>query len=164
MARKKKSFPEYKEIEIMDAGAEGKAVARIDDMVVFVPYAAPGDIVDIRIKKKKKAYLEGSIIKFHKYSENRQEAFCKHFGLCGGCKWQHLDYKAQLFYKQKQVKDTFTLQTNLDQVIRTHMIQMLQMTDGKINGPDGAALLLGLNPSTLRHRLRKLGIPFGKTS
>jgi 23S rRNA (uracil1939-C5)-methyltransferase len=93
-------------IEIIDAGSEGNAVARHGDMVVFVPFGVPGDVVDIEIFKSKKSYAEGRIIRFHQHSKNRVEPFCSHFGLCGGCKWQHMDYPTQLHYKQKQVEDS----------------------------------------------------------
>jgi 23S rRNA (uracil1939-C5)-methyltransferase len=94
-------------IEIIDAGSEGNAVARHGDMVVFVPYGVPGDVVDIQVFKSKRSYAEGRIVKFHTYSENRTEPFCSHFGVCGGCKWQHMNYKTQLYFKQKQVEDSF---------------------------------------------------------
>ncbi len=94
-------------IEIIDAGSEGNAVARQGDMVIFVPYGVPGDVVDIHIFKSKRSYAEGRIVKFHSYSENRNEPFCSHFGVCGGCKWQHMNYKTQLHFKQKQVGDSF---------------------------------------------------------
>lgn len=92
-------------VEISDAGAEGKAIARVNDKVVFVPYAIPGDVVDIRITRKRKKYMEGKIVTFHKKSDKRITPFCSHFGVCGGCKWQHMSYSDQLYYKQKQVKD-----------------------------------------------------------
>lgn len=108
--RKKKRFdlPLLEKVEILDAGAEGKAIARVDNMVVFVPFAAPGDVVDIKVVSKKKSFFEGRIVKFHHYSEKRTAPRCEHFGLCGGCKWQHLGYEHQLFFKQKQVVDNFT--------------------------------------------------------
>ncbi|MCK5838905.1 MAG: 23S rRNA (uracil(1939)-C(5))-methyltransferase RlmD [Bacteroidales bacterium] len=114
MASSRKKHPIYKEVEIIDAGAEGKAVAKVNDLVIFVPYGAPGDIVDIQITKKKRAYVEGRIVHYHKYSTKRTDPFCEHFGLCGGCKWQHLPYKEQLFYKQKQVVDNLTRIGKLD--------------------------------------------------
>lgn len=93
-------------VEIFDAANDGNAVGRSDnDVVVFVPFAAPGDVVDIQITRKKKSFKYGKIIKFHKYSEHRVEPVCEHYGLCGGCKWQHIDYNFQLQFKQKQVKD-----------------------------------------------------------
>ncbi len=94
-------------IEIIDAGSEGNAVARDGDMVVFVPYGVPGDIVDIEVFKSKRSYAEGRIVKFHTYSPDRTEAFCSHFGVCGGCRWQHMNYGSQLHYKHKQVEDSF---------------------------------------------------------
>lgn len=105
MSRKKK--PVYREVEITDIAAEGKAIAKIDDMVVFVPKLIPGDVVDIRVTKKRKNYREGVPVYFHHYSSLRQEPFCKHFFDCGGCKWQHLPYKEQLKFKQRQVEDHF---------------------------------------------------------
>jgi 23S rRNA (uracil1939-C5)-methyltransferase len=95
----------YENVEITDAGSEGKAIARIGNLVVFVPFVVPGDVADIQIIKKKKSYLEGRAIRFHKYAENRAEPFCSHFGTCGGCRWQNMRYEDQLYYKQKQVTD-----------------------------------------------------------
>lgn len=105
MSRKKNKLPLLEQIEIVDVAAEGKAIAKYEDLVIFVPFVAPGDIVDIQVTKKRKNYREGKAVKFHKYSENRIDAFCEHFSICGGCKWQHLKYEDQLFYKQKQVSD-----------------------------------------------------------
>ncbi len=106
MARKRKPLPLIENLEIIDAGAEGKAIARTDERVVFVPFAAPGDVVDVQVYKKKRRFYEGRITQFHKKSEQRVEPQCSHFGLCGGCKWQHLDYKSQLAFKEKQVRDS----------------------------------------------------------
>ncbi len=103
--RNRQKFKLLEEIEILDAGSEGKAIAKFDEQVVFVPFVVPGDVVDIQIIKKKKKFLEGKAVKFHKYSDLRIEAKCSHFGVCGGCKWQNLSYEQQLSYKQKQVKD-----------------------------------------------------------
>lgn len=104
MARKKRN-PLYEEIEIVDIGAEGKAIAKYNEQVIFTRFAVPGDIVDLQVTKKRKKYQEAYVTKFHKYAENRINAFCEHFGVCGGCKWQILQYEKQLFYKQKQVID-----------------------------------------------------------
>ena len=93
------------QITITDVAAEGKALARVNDMVVFVPYVVPGDVVDLQVKRKKHSYAEAVAVKFHEYSPLRSEPFCKHFGVCGGCKWQCLKYEEQLRYKQKQVTD-----------------------------------------------------------
>jgi 23S rRNA (uracil1939-C5)-methyltransferase len=93
---------------IEDIGAEGKALARIDNMVVFVPMLIPGDVVDVRIVKKRKKYLEGQVINFKKYSDQRIAPVCEHFGVCGGCKWQHLPYPRQLDFKVKQVFDALS--------------------------------------------------------
>ncbi len=77
-------------------------------MVVFVPFAAPGDVVDIQLFKKRHNYAEGKVVAIHEYAQEREQPFCEHFGVCGGCKWQHLPYEAQLRYKQKQVVDNLT--------------------------------------------------------
>ncbi len=112
MAKKRKQIIEN--IEIVDAGSEGKSVARHDNKVIFIPLGVPGDIVDVEIFRKRKSYMDGRIIKFHKYSEKRIDAACKHFGTCGGCKWQNMSYEDQLFYKQKQVEDNFRRIGKLD--------------------------------------------------
>ena len=108
MSRKKKELPVLEGIEISDVAAEGKALARVNDLVVFVPFVVPGDIVDLKIQRKKHSYAEAVAVKFHKYSEKRTEPFCPHFGVCGGCKWQCLPYEEQIRYKQKQVIDALT--------------------------------------------------------
>ena len=108
MARKKKELPLLEQVTITDVAAEGKALARVNDMVVFVPYVVPGDVVDLQVKRKKHSYAEAVAVKFHEYSPLRSEPFCKHFGVCGGCKWQCLKYEEQLRYKQKQVTDNLT--------------------------------------------------------
>ena len=95
----------FENVEITDVAAEGKAIAKIDNKVIFVPYVVPGDIVNIRVVKKKKNYFEGKVIDFVKKSENHLNAICEHYGVCGGCKWQHMSYTDQLKYKQKQVID-----------------------------------------------------------
>lgn len=105
MSRKRKELPIIENAEILDVAAEGNALTRVDDMVVFVPFAAPGDIVDIKIDKKKKSYAEGHIINIIKPSTQRVEPKCEHFTICGGCRWQHLPYEIQLRCKQKQVED-----------------------------------------------------------
>ena len=108
MARKQKQLPIFYEVTITDIAAEGKAIAKVDDMVIFTQYAVPGDVVDLQIFKKKKNYMEGRVIKFHSYSEKRCNAVCEHYGTCGGCKWQILPYDEQIRYKQKQVVDNLT--------------------------------------------------------
>lgn len=107
MARKK-NHPKYDNITITDIGAEGKAIAKINDIIVFVPYAIPGDVVDLQVIKKRKRFMEARVTKVHQYSSDRIDAICEHYGICGGCKWQSLPYEKQLFYKQKQVVDQLT--------------------------------------------------------
>ncbi len=108
MARKKKPLPLLENITITGVAAEGKAIAKVDNLVVFVPYAVPGDVVDLQVRRKKHSYAEAEVVRFHHYSENRVEPFCPHFGVCGGCKWQCLPYAEQLRYKQQQVTDNLT--------------------------------------------------------
>lgn len=108
MARKKKELPLLERIEITGVAAEGKALARVNDLVVFVPFVVPGDVVDLQIKRKKHSYAEAEAVKFYEYSTERDTPFCKHYGVCGGCKWQCLSYENQLKYKQQQVFDALT--------------------------------------------------------
>lgn len=108
MARKRKELPVIEGVEITDVAAEGKALGRVDEMVVFVPFAAPGDIVDVKIDKKRKSYAEGHIERLVKPSDIRVEPRCEHFTICGGCRWQHLPYDFQLKCKQRQVTDALT--------------------------------------------------------
>lgn len=118
MARKKKPLPIFENITITDIAAEGKALVRItipehdgtpeSQLVVFVPFCVPGDVVDLQITKKKHSYAEARVIRFHQYSDIRTAPPCQHFGICGGCKWQNLPYQEQLKAKQKQVYDQLT--------------------------------------------------------
>lgn len=110
--RKRKYYKTYKEVEISDIAIGGKAVAKIQTnpeedkrLTIFVRHAVPGDIADIKVVKKKKNYLEAVPIQFHKFSDKRIEAFCEHFGTCGGCTRQSLSYQDQLFYKEKAVNE-----------------------------------------------------------
>ena len=111
---KKRSLPLLRDISITGIAAEGKAIARHDDMVIFVPFVAPGDIADIRITKKRKNHMEGRVTELKTLSAQRTEPFCEHFGVCGGCKWQHIAYEHQLEFKQQQVIDQFTRIGKLD--------------------------------------------------
>lgn len=108
MAKKKKSLPLLENITITGIASEGKAIAKKDDLVIFVPYVVPGDVVDLQLTRKKNSYAEAKVVRFHQYSEQRTEAFCEHYGVCGGCKWQILPYKEQIRYKQQQVTDNLT--------------------------------------------------------
>ena len=92
-------------IPVEDYAAEGKSLARVDGKVIFIEDAVPGDVVDVRLRKNKKDWAEGTAINFHEYSKDRVVPFCEHFGVCGGCQWQMLPYEKQLQYKQKQVAD-----------------------------------------------------------
>ena len=112
MARKRKELPELHNVEVTAVAAEGKALARVklretdeSPIVVFIPYAAPGDIVDIKIDKKKHSFAEAHITRIVKPSPDRREPVCSAFGTCGGCRWQHLPYPEQLRHKRQQVVD-----------------------------------------------------------
>ena len=105
---RKKDLPLLEKVRITDIGAEGNAIARVDNLVVFVPMLIPGDVADIKVIRKRKRYLEGRVVKFHEYSPDRIRPRCIHFGVCGGCKWQHLPYPLQLKFKQKQVTDSLS--------------------------------------------------------
>ena len=105
MGRGNKPLPFYERAEIIDIGSEGKAIAKIDGIVVFTTHVIPGDIVDLQVIKKREKYQEAKVVQIHTNSPDRIPAFCEHFEVCGGCKWQYLPYEKQLFYKQKQVSD-----------------------------------------------------------
>ena len=107
MRRKFKKIRLIENLEIQAAVAEGNCIARTDNQVVFVKFAAPGDVADVQVVAKKRNYQEGRIVKLRKASDKRVEPFCKHYQTCGGCKWQHLDYKEQLEFKQQQLIDAF---------------------------------------------------------
>ncbi len=115
MARKKKALPELKSVVIESVAAEGKALARVkiretdeSPIVTFIPFGAPGDVADVQIDRKKHSYAEGHIVRLVAPSPVRVEPRCRHFTVCGGCKWQHLPYAEQLKWKQKQVTDALT--------------------------------------------------------
>lgn len=105
MRNKKKELPLIRDIRITDAGAEGKALGHWEDKVVFLRNAVPGDVVDIQLTRQKKNYCEGRLVNISSYSPHREEPFCRHFGICGGCRWQNMKYEQQLHFKQKMVED-----------------------------------------------------------
>ncbi|RMZ51169.1 23S rRNA (uracil(1939)-C(5))-methyltransferase RlmD, partial [Flavobacteriaceae bacterium PRS1] len=108
MSRKNKKQL-FTNVEVIDAGAKGKTIAKAPDgRVIFLHNAVPGDVVDIQTYKKRKSYYEGKATVFHTLSDKRTEPVCEHFGTCGGCKWQHMAYEHQLFYKQKEVTNNLT--------------------------------------------------------
>ena len=108
MARGKKPHPILENVLITGIAAEGKAIARFNEKVVFVPHVIPGDRVNLQVTKKKSAYLEARAVHFHEYSADRVPAVCEHFGICGGCKWQVLPYEMQLQHKQQEVINNLT--------------------------------------------------------
>ena len=108
MSRKDKKKPLLEGIEITAYAAEGKSLARVNDKVVFVPFGAVGDVVDIQVRRSRSSYAEGTIERIIKPSPVRIEPQCEHFGVCGGCKWQHIPYEEQLKFKQQQVVDALT--------------------------------------------------------
>lgn len=105
MSRKRKELPVVEGLEITKVAAEGKSLGKWNDLVVFIPFGAPGDVADVKIDRKKHSFAEGHIVRMVKASELRVEPFCEHFGVCGGCKFQHLPYDYQLQCKQQQVTD-----------------------------------------------------------
>lgn len=120
MSRKRKPHPLLEKVRIESAGSKGKCIARVSlpvglpeegkenrDMVVFVPSVVPGDVADLQVTRKKRKFMEARAVKFYEYSKERVEPFCEHFGVCGGCKWQHMDYTHQLKYKQQEIVDNF---------------------------------------------------------
>jgi 23S rRNA (uracil1939-C5)-methyltransferase len=109
MSRRNKRKQVFTNVEVVDAGAKGKTIARAaDGKVIFLPNAVPGDVVDVQTFKKRKAYYEGKATVFHKLSDKRVTPACEHFGTCGGCKWQDMGYEHQLFYKEKEVTNNLT--------------------------------------------------------
>ncbi len=105
---RKNNLPVIDALEIVDAGAEGMAVGRYNDMVVFVPWAAPGDVVKVQVIRRRKKFMEARLLEVIQPSAQRAQPWCKHFGICGGCRWQHVDYQWQLHYKAKWIKDALT--------------------------------------------------------
>ncbi|MGL4518519.1 MAG: 23S rRNA (uracil(1939)-C(5))-methyltransferase RlmD [Phocaeicola sp.] len=114
MGRKKKQLPLLEKVTITGVAAEGKALAKVNDWVVFVPYVIPGDVVDLQVKRRKNSYAEAVAVNFHEYSPQRVTPFCEHYGVCGGCKWQCLSYEDQLSYKQQQITDNLTRIAKVD--------------------------------------------------
>ncbi len=107
MGRSSRKTIIHENLLISDLAAEGKAIAKKDDLIIFVSNCIPGDIVDVRIQRRQKNFQEGYPVKFHQLSTDRIDPFCEHFGICGGCKWQNLPYPKQLEFKQRQVEDQF---------------------------------------------------------
>ena len=104
--RKRRIRQVFENIAVTDAGAKGKTIGKAPDgRIIFISNAVPGDIVDVQTTKKRKAYFEGIATTFHTLSDKRTTPVCEHFGICGGCKWQHMDYPHQLYYKQKEVEN-----------------------------------------------------------
>ena len=108
MARKKQNYPLIEGLEITTLAAEGKAMGRWNDQVVFVPMTVPGDVVDVQIRVKRRRFMEGFVVNYRKHSDLKSKPFCAHFGVCGGCKWQNLPYEEQLRFKTEQVHDQLT--------------------------------------------------------
>lgn len=108
MARKRRKLPLYEGVKIIDVAAEGKSIAKVDGLTLFVPFTIPGDVVDVQPFRKRKKFAEGRVERFVEYSPDRVEPVCEHFGVCGGCKWQMLPYELQLKHKQQQVVDNLT--------------------------------------------------------
>ncbi|MDD2474349.1 MAG: 23S rRNA (uracil(1939)-C(5))-methyltransferase RlmD [Dysgonamonadaceae bacterium] len=108
MAKNRRELPLHEGVEIVSVAAEGKSIAKVDGLTVFVPFAVPGDVVDIQTYRKKNKFAEGRVVRFVEYSKDRVSPVCEHFGVCGGCKWQMLPYPLQLKNKQQQIEDNLT--------------------------------------------------------
>lgn len=102
---RKQKFRVIEQVLVTGYAAEGRSLARLDGKVLFIEGAVPGDVVDVSVTRSKKDWAEGRALRFHSYSEDRVPAFCAHFGVCGGCKWQMLPYERQLMYKRQEVED-----------------------------------------------------------
>ena len=114
MGKRRKDYPLIEGLEITTLAAEGKAMGKVDNQVVFVPMTVPGDVVDVQIRKHHRRFMEGVVVRYVKKSELRVDHFCEHFGICGGCKWQNLPYEEQLKQKTKQVEDQLVRIGHLD--------------------------------------------------
>ncbi|MGL4364094.1 MAG: class I SAM-dependent RNA methyltransferase, partial [Bacteroidales bacterium] len=125
---KRKPLPKLENITITDIAAEGKAIAHIDGIVLFVPFAIPGDVVNVQVSKKRRQFMEGYITQLVQPSPQRLVAFCKHYGICGGCKWQSLPYEQQLRYKQKQVEEQLQRIGKLNDIPITPILSAPQTT------------------------------------
>ena len=102
--RRRNKHIELEHLEVIDAGAKGKAVAKAPDgRVVFIDNAVPGDVVNVQTYKKRKGFYHARVTDIIEYSDKRTTPVCEHFGTCGGCKWQNMEYESQLYYKQKEV-------------------------------------------------------------
>lgn len=113
--RKKRSRQTFENVEVIDAGAKGKSVGKAPDgRIIFLSNAVPGDVVDVMTTKKRKAFFEGVATNFHTLSKKRTTPQCEHFGVCGGCKWQHMAYEHQLHFKQKEVENNLKRIGNLE--------------------------------------------------
>ena len=114
MGRRRKDYPLIEGLHITTLAAEGKAMGKVDNQVVFVPMAVPGDVVDVQVRKHHRRFMEATVVRFIEKSPLRVEPFCEHFGVCGGCKWQSLPYEEQLNQKTKQVEDQLVRIGHLD--------------------------------------------------
>ena len=125
MPRKNKKI-EFHKIEITDAGAKGKCVAKAPDgKIIFINNVVPGDVVDVQTFKKRKKFYEASVTNIHRFSDHRIEPSCEYFGSCGGCKWQNMEYSKQLFYKEKEVKN------NLEKIGKIKVNELLPIKGAK---------------------------------
>jgi 23S rRNA (uracil1939-C5)-methyltransferase len=111
---RRKNYPRYDNVEVVDIADKGKAIARVNEQVVIIDHAVPGDIVDIQVIRKRKNYLEARLVNIQRFSEHREKPFCEHFDLCGGCKWQDMKYCRQLYHKQQQVENQLKRIGHLD--------------------------------------------------
>ena len=136
MARRKQNYPLIEGLEITTLAAEGKAMGRWQDQVVFVPMTVPGDLVDVQIRNRRRRFMEGTVVRYVHRSPLRVEPFCAHFGVCGGCKWQNLPYAEQLRFKTEQVRDQLARIGKI--LVQTHQViegrRDLALDEGGIAG------------------------------
>ena len=128
MRKNKRERIKIDQVEVVDIAEEGKGVAKADELVLFIPRAVPGDVVDVEVTRKKRNFAEANITALKKASEHRVEPFCSHFGICGGCKWQHMSYEAQLLYKNKSVENALSRIGKVDTLIMEDILPSQQAT------------------------------------
>ena len=155
MSRKKKENQILEAVEITDVASEGKALARVNDKVLFVPYAVPGDVADVEVLRKKHSYMEGRVVRFVRESPQRVAPLCPHFGVCGGCKWQMLPYSEQIRWKQKQVMDALTRLAHIE-LPECRPILGSEQTEGYRNKLD----FVCANKQWLTSEQMQAGVPF----
>lgn len=122
MRKKQRERIKIDQVKVIDIAEEGKGVAKTDDLVFFIPRVVPGDIVDVEITRKKRNFAEANVTSLRSASPHRVDPFCSHFGICGGCKWQHMSYDAQLLYKNKSVESALSRIAKVDTIVMEEIL------------------------------------------